>query len=122
VAQHLRTDDLGTTFGGGPMACALIEAVVDILETEGLLANVRRLAQQIRETCVTGPVVATQGAGFLTGLRTRRPAKDVQRELLERDILTGTSGDPHVVRILAPYVIDESHVAQLRDALASLPA
>jgi 4-aminobutyrate aminotransferase-like enzyme len=46
----------------------------------------------------------------------------LQRELLERDILTGTSGDPHVVRILAPYVIDESHVAQLRDALASLPA
>jgi acetylornithine/succinyldiaminopimelate/putrescine aminotransferase len=66
--------------------------------------------------------VATQGAGFLTGLRTRRPAKDVQRELLERNILTGTSGDPHVVRILAPYVLDESHVDQLRDALASLPA
>jgi acetylornithine/succinyldiaminopimelate/putrescine aminotransferase len=122
VAAHLKTDDLGTTFGGGPMACALIEVVVDILESEGLLANVRRLAQQIRETCVTGPVVATQGAGFLTGLRTRRPAKDVQRELLARDILTGTSGDPHVVRILAPYVIDESHVAQLRDALAALPA
>ena len=58
----------------------------------------------------------------MTGLRTRRPAKDVQRELLERDILTGTSGDPQVVRILAPYVLTESHVAQLRDALASLPA
>jgi acetylornithine/succinyldiaminopimelate/putrescine aminotransferase len=100
----------------------MIETVVDIIESEGLLGNVRRLAQQIRETCVVGPVVATQGAGFLTGLRTRRPAKDVQRELLERDILTGTSADPHVVRILAPYVLDESHVAQLRDALASLPA
>ena len=117
-----RTDDLGTTFGGGPMACALIEAVVDIIESEGLLANVRKLAQQIRETCVVGPVVATQGAGFLMGLRTSRPAKDVQRELLERDILTGTSGDPQVVRILAPYVLDESHVAQLREALVTLPA
>jgi acetylornithine/succinyldiaminopimelate/putrescine aminotransferase len=103
------------------MACALIEAVVDIIESEGLLANVRKLSQLIRETCVVGPVVATQGAGFLLGLRTRRPAKDVQRELLERDILTGTSGDPNVVRILAPYVLDEYHVAQLRDALASLP-
>jgi acetylornithine/succinyldiaminopimelate/putrescine aminotransferase len=122
VAKHLKTDDLGTTFGGGPMACALIEAVIDIIESDGLLANVRRLAQQIRETCVVGPVTAVQGAGFLTGLRTRRPAKDVQRELLERDILTGTSADPHVVRILAPYVLEERHVAQLRDALASLPA
>jgi len=122
VAAHLRTDDLGTTFGGGPMACALIEAVIDIIESEGLLGNVRRLAQQIRETCVVGPVTAVQGAGFLTGLRTRRPAKDVQRELMDRDILTGTSADPYVVRILAPYVLEEAHVAQLRDALASLPA
>ena len=122
VAAHLRTDDLGTTFGGGPMACALIEAVVDIIETEGLLANVRRRSQQIRETCVVGPVELVQGAGLLAGLRTRRPARDVQRELLERGILAGTSGDPRVVRILAPYVLDESHVAQLRDALASLPA
>jgi acetylornithine/succinyldiaminopimelate/putrescine aminotransferase len=67
-------------------------------------------------------VTGVQGAGFLTGLRTRRPAKDVQRELLERDILTGTSGDPHVVRILAPYVLDASHIDTLRDALAGLPA
>jgi acetylornithine/N-succinyldiaminopimelate aminotransferase len=122
VAKHLKTDDLGTTFGGGPMACALIEAVIDIIESNGLLANVRTLARQIRETCVVGPVTAVQGAGFLTGLRTRRPAKDVQRELLERDILTGTSADAHVVRILAPYVLEERHVAQLSEALASLPA
>ncbi|NJD31763.1 MAG: aspartate aminotransferase family protein [Gammaproteobacteria bacterium] len=121
VAAHLKTDDLGTTFGGGPMACALIEAVVDIIESEGLLANVRARAQQLRETCIVGPVESVQGAGLLAGLRTRRPAKDVQRELLERDILTGTSGDPNVVRVLAPYVLEERHVAQLRDALASLP-
>lgn len=121
VAAHLATDLLGTTFGGGPMACALIESVVDIIESEGLLANVRERSRQIRETCVVGPVESMQGAGLLAGLRTRRPAKDVQRELLERDILAGTSADPHVVRILAPYVLSESHVAQLRDTLATLP-
>ena len=122
VAAHLKTDDLGTTFGGGPLACAVIEVVVEILESEGLLDNVRRLGRLIHETCVVGPVVGVQGAGFLTGLRTQRPARDVQRELLERDILTGTSADPHVVRILAPYVLEETHVAQLREALAGLAA
>jgi acetylornithine/succinyldiaminopimelate/putrescine aminotransferase len=122
VACHLKTDDLGTTFGGGPMACAMIETVVDIIESEGLLANVRNLSRQIRETCVVGPVTGTQGAGFLLGLRTRRPAKDVQKELLEQhDILTGTSGDPQVVRILAPYVLESQHVDSLRTALLSLP-
>ena len=123
VAQQLRTDDLGTTFGGGPMACAMIETVLDVIETEGLLANVRKLSQQIRESCVVGPVVGTQGAGFLLGLRTRRPAKDVQRELLEQhDILTGTSADPHVVRLLAPFVLESEHVDALCAALASLPS
>jgi acetylornithine/N-succinyldiaminopimelate aminotransferase len=122
VAGRLHVDDLGTTFGGGPMACALVEAVVDIIESEGLLANVRRRAQQIRETCVVGPVESVQGAGLLAGLRTRRPARDVQRELLERGILTGTSADPHVVRVLAPYVLEESHVIELAAVLAALPA
>jgi len=121
VAMHLRTDDLGTTFGGGPLACAMIETVIDIIETENLLANVRRLSALMRETCVTGPVTAIQGAGFLAGLRTRRPAKDVQRELLARDILTGTSGDPHIVRILAPFVLEETHVRQLSATLSELP-
>jgi acetylornithine/succinyldiaminopimelate/putrescine aminotransferase len=120
VAASLRTDALGTTFGGGPMACALIEAVVDIIESEHLLANVRRLSARLRASCVTGPVTGVQGAGFLAGLRTRRPAKEVQRELLERDILTGTSGDPHVVRVLAPYVLEEQHVDALAAALAEL--
>jgi acetylornithine/N-succinyldiaminopimelate aminotransferase len=122
VAAHLKVDDLGTTFGGGPMACALIETVVDVIESEGLLANVLTLSARIRGECSVGPVVGVQGAGFLMGLRTRRPARDVQRELLERDILTGTSGDPNVIRILAPYVLDASHIDSLRDTLASLPA
>ena len=122
VAGCLKTDDLGTTFGGGPLACAMIETVIDVIESEGLLANIRALSQQIRETCVVGPVIGTQGAGFLLGLRTRRPAKDVQQELLARDILTGTSGDPHVVRILAPYVLESQHVDACARALASLPA
>jgi 4-aminobutyrate aminotransferase-like enzyme len=44
----------------------------------------------------------------------------VQAELLKRDILTGTSGDPHVLRILAPFVLQSEHVQQLRAALADI--
>lgn len=120
VASGLSKNDLGTTFGGGPMACALIEAVVDIIETEGLLENIRRLSALMRRSCVIGPVTGMQGAGFLTGLRTGRPAQEVQQQLLERNILTGTSADPHVVRILAPYILGEEHVHQLHAALADI--
>ena len=68
-----------------------------------------------------GPVIGHQGAGHLTGLRTSRPARDVQRELLERSILVGTSSDPQVVRLLSPFILEERHVDLLRDALLSIP-
>src|SRR5690606_7085175 len=70
VASYLKVDMLGTTFGGGPLACALVEAVIDIIESEQLLKNVRERSKEIRQKCVVGPVVGTQGAGFLLGLRT----------------------------------------------------
>jgi len=122
VATELKYDDMGTTFGGGPMACAVAEAVIDTIESESLLANVRTVSTYIRSNCVIGPITGTQGAGFLLGLKTSRPAKEVQAALLERNILTGTSGDPHVLRLLPAYILNEGHVDQLRDALAKIPA
>jgi acetylornithine/N-succinyldiaminopimelate aminotransferase len=122
VAAALTIDSLGTTFGGGPMASAVIEAVIEAIESEELLQRVRRVGAYIRNTCMVGPVAAHQGAGFLTGLVTRRPAKDVHAALLARGILTGTSSDPQVVRLLPPYVLEEEHVDLLRDALAAIAA
>lgn len=122
AAAVLKPDMLGTTFGGGPLACAVVEAVIDAIESEGLLANVRRISKLIRETCVTGPVTGTQGEGFLLGLRTQRPASEVQSALLARDILAGTSADPQVLRLLPPFTLGESHVALLRDALTGIGA
>jgi acetylornithine/succinyldiaminopimelate/putrescine aminotransferase len=122
VALELKMDDLGTTFGGGPMACAVVEAVIDIIESEKLMDNVQKRSKQIRDTCVVGPVTGTQGAGLLLGLKTSRPAKEVHAELLKRGILTGTSGDPNVLRILAPFTIASEHVEMLRDALSQIGA
>jgi acetylornithine/succinyldiaminopimelate/putrescine aminotransferase len=120
VAPYLKIDTLGTTFGAGPMACAVVEAVIDIIESENLLENVRQRSAEIRAKCMVGPVIGTQGAGLLLGLRTSRPAKEVQEQLLARDILTGTSADPNVLRILAPFVLQSEHVEQLSEALAAL--
>jgi acetylornithine/N-succinyldiaminopimelate aminotransferase len=122
VASQIKYDDLGTTFGGGPMACAVAEAVIDTIESESLLANVRQVSTYIRSSCIIGPVVAVQGAGFLLGLKTSRPAKEVQAALLAKNILTGTSSDPHILRLLPAYILNEGHVDQLSDALAKISA
>jgi acetylornithine/N-succinyldiaminopimelate aminotransferase len=122
IAGQLKYDDMGTTFGGGPMACAIAEAVVDTIESESLLANVRQVSAYMRSSCIVGPVTGTQGAGFLMGLKTSRPAKEVQAALLAKNILTGTSGDPNILRLLPAYIMNEGHVDQLSDALAQISA
>jgi acetylornithine/N-succinyldiaminopimelate aminotransferase len=122
VTAAFKLDLLGTTFGGGPMACAAMLAVLEAIESERLLERVRRVGQYIRNRCVVGPVTAHQGAGFLTGLRTTRPAREIQAELLECGILAGTATDPHILRLLPPFILEEEHVDMLRDALADLPA
>lgn len=120
LANQLRVDDMGTTFGGGPLACAIAEAVIDTIETESLLANVRTVSAYLRTHCMVGPVTGMQGVGFLLGLKTTRPAKEVHAELLSKNILTGTSADPHVLRLLPAYIMNEAHVDQLADALAQV--
>jgi acetylornithine/succinyldiaminopimelate/putrescine aminotransferase len=120
VSAALKPESLGTTFGGGPLACAAIGAVIAALRQERLLERVRRLGVYIRRSCVLGPVTGYQGAGLLVGLRTTRPAKEIQAELLECGILTGTATDSHVLRLLPPFILEEEHVDMLRDALREL--
>lgn len=120
LAAGVKIGELGTTFGGGPMACAAIEAVIATIRDENLLENVRNLSAQIRASCQVGPVTAIQGAGFLLGLVCSRPAREVQAELLARDILAGTSGDPRVLRLLPPFTLQPEHVASLAAALAEI--
>lgn len=122
VASRVGHGDLGTTFGGGPLACALVEAVIDAIEGEGLLENVRRLSDRMRRECVRGPVESVQGMGFLLGLRTRPEARWVLAELRGRGILAGAARDPHVVRLLPPLILEDAHVDRLVEALDSIPA
>lgn len=122
VAGQIKYDDMGTTFGGGPMACAAVEAVIEVIESESLLANVRQVSAYLKAHCEVGPVIGVQGAGLLLGLKTSRPAKEVQSELMRQGILAGTSADPNVLRLLPAYIVNEGHVDQLCAALAKIPA
>jgi acetylornithine/succinyldiaminopimelate/putrescine aminotransferase len=120
LARDLKPGSLGTTFGGGPVACAAIKTVLEVIRDEKLLANVREVSAAIRSTCIVGPVVDVQGHGFLLGLKTRPKAAAVRDALLARDILAGTSADPHVLRLLPPLILTAEHVQRLAAALEDL--
>jgi acetylornithine/N-succinyldiaminopimelate aminotransferase len=121
LAAAVKPGDLGSTFGGSPLAAAAVVAVVETVAEDGLLANVRERESQIRESCIAGPVHSIRGCGLLLGLVCDRPAAQVQSALLERDILAGTSADPYTLRLLPPYVLQPEHVTRLSQALADLP-
>ncbi|MEZ5563986.1 MAG: aminotransferase class III-fold pyridoxal phosphate-dependent enzyme [Gammaproteobacteria bacterium] len=120
LATSLKSGDLGTTFGGGPMACALVTTVIEVIKRDQLLDNVQALSADICRRAVVGPVESVQGKGFLLGLRCRRPAKAILAELLERDILVGTSADPMVIRLLPPLTLAKQHVDIFIDALTDI--
>ena len=117
IASDVAIGQLGTTFGGGPLAMAAIGAVIDTIRKENLLQNVRDREAQIRIDCVAGPVRAVQGKGLLLGLVCDIPAATVQQALLERGILTGTSTDANVLRLLPPLTLQSEHIDQLQRAL-----
>jgi len=120
ISAGIKKGQLGSTFGGGPIAAAAILAVIETIEDEKLLDNVRQREAQIRELCVTGPVTAIRGMGLLLGLVCDRPASEVQSALLEHDILTGTSADPAVLRLLPPLVLQPEHVTRLAATLSQI--
>jgi len=120
IAAQLRYGELGTTFGGAPLACAAIEAVIRVIREEDLLANVTTCSALIRQQCLAGPVTAIQGRGFLLGLQCTRKATEVRDALLEKDILTGTSADPQILRLLPPLVLEPTQVEQLAAALTEV--
>jgi acetylornithine/succinyldiaminopimelate/putrescine aminotransferase len=120
LAAAQKKGDLGSTFGGGPLAAAAILAVIRVLRAERLLDNVREREAEIRATCVTGPICAIQGMGLMLGLVCDRPAVEVQQALLERDILAGTSADSRVLRLLPPLTLKSAHVERLAGALRDI--
>ncbi len=118
----LAAGDLGTTFGGGPLIAAAIEATLGAILEEGLMPRVRVVSRALFALAGRGPVLAVQGEGLLLGLRTRRPAREIQAELLARDILVGTSADPFIVRLLPPLTLGLEQVARLASALSGIGA
>ena len=120
LSKTVGLGDLGSTFGGGPIAAAAIIAVIETINSENLLANAKKREAEIREHCITGPVKSVQGMGLLLGLICDKPAAEVRDALLKNEILTGTSADSSVLRLLPPLVLQSEHVTRLAFALDNL--
>ncbi|HEX8475681.1 MAG TPA: aspartate aminotransferase family protein [Pyrinomonadaceae bacterium] len=122
VAGAIRENDLGTTFGGGMLAMAAVRATLEAIEQDGMLENVRALEKYLRdELGAIREVAAVRGRGLLLGIEFVEPvAAKVQKELLERHIITGTSSDARVLRLLPPLCLKTEEAALLVEALKEI--
>ncbi len=110
IGDRVGSGELGTTFGGGPMACAMVEAVANIIRRDGLMTRVLEIEARIRAGLAGIPGVEVRGKGCLLGVETPVLANTVRDALLARDIMVGTSSHPRTLRLLAPYILQDEHV------------
>jgi acetylornithine/N-succinyldiaminopimelate aminotransferase len=118
IAAHIKENDLGTTFGGGMIAMAAVAATLEAIENDQMLANVRTVEAYLRKRLKeVEQVVNVRGRGFLLGLEFADKAKPVHEALLGHKIITGTSSDPKVLRLLPPLCLKREDVDLFVDAL-----
>jgi acetylornithine/N-succinyldiaminopimelate aminotransferase len=113
----------GTTFGGGPLACAVAIAVIDTIKGENLLEHIRNVGEFFREELSKlaarhDCIVDVRGIGLMLGaeLNSADLAKHVATQLMERHIIVNRTSET-VLRFLPPFILEHKHVETAIKAL-----
>jgi acetylornithine aminotransferase/acetylornithine/N-succinyldiaminopimelate aminotransferase len=116
VARSFHAGIHGTTFGGGPLACAVGIAVIDAMEKDGLLDKVTATGNYFMEKLRRlskkhEAIVDVRGKGLMVAaeLDSADLAKKAVAEMLKRNILINCTSDT-VLRFLPPYILERAHV------------
>jgi acetylornithine/N-succinyldiaminopimelate aminotransferase len=110
----------GTTYGGNPLGCAVALAVLDTIEKENLVENIRRQGNAIKEGLLRANlkrVCEVRGFGLILGIQLSDiTAPEVATRLREAGLIVMTSGDD-TLRLLPAYNITETHVNEALEIL-----
>src|SRR5215203_2421842 len=118
VSAHIKTNDLGTTFGGGMLAMAAVLATLEAIETDEMRENIADIENYLRARLKEiEEVVAVHGKGGLIGIEFAEHCKPFHAKLLENKIITGTSSNPKVLRLLPPLCVKREEIDLFIEAL-----
>lgn len=111
AAAALTAGSHGTTFGGNPLAMAVANAVLDVMQEPGFLDHVHTLGETLKKRLDDlshrhpSVIVEVRGTGMMLGLRCAGvAARTLVENLMQRGLLAIPAGD-NVVRLLPPLVI-----------------
>jgi acetylornithine/succinyldiaminopimelate/putrescine aminotransferase len=121
ISASIKENDLGTTFGGGMLAMAAVTATLEAVENDAMLDNVRKVESYLREQLrAVEQVVRVRGLGLLLGIEFSQKAGPIHQALLERKVITGTSSDANVLRLLPPLCLRQEEVGLFVEALSEV--
>ncbi len=117
AASGMTVGSHGSTYGGGPLAMAVGNAVMKTVADDAFLAEVNRKAGLLRQK-LEGMVAerhdvfeCVRGEGLMLGLRCRLPNSDVVKAGYDAGIVTVPAGD-NVVRLLPALTISDEEIAE----------
>ena len=118
IAEVIKTNDLGTTFGGGMLAMAAVTATIEAIENDRMRENIKEIEIYLRERIKEIEEICTvHGSGGLIGIEFHDNCKAVHQQLLDNKIITGTSSNPKILRLLPPLMIPKKNIDLLIEAL-----
>ena len=111
-----------STFGGNPVAAAAALAVIDVIESEQLLANAVKVGAVLKAKLEEfadqyDKLLDVRGKGLMLGLVTEDNAKDLVDAFRAQGLLVLTAGE-HVVRFLPPLTLSESDLEDVFDMIS----
>lgn len=123
AARAIHAGMHGTTFGGGPLACAVAIAVIDTIESQDLLGHATEVGdyfqQRLRELAKKHECIKdVRGKGLMLAaeLDNADLAKQTVAEMLKRRIVINCTSET-VLRFLPPYILERNDVDEAISAL-----
>ncbi|MFT6191213.1 MAG: acetylornithine aminotransferase [Polaribacter sp.] len=110
---------LGTTFGGNHLACAAGLSVLNVIEEEKLMDNVKTISDYFIKIAKTIPQINNiKGRGLMLGLEFDFEVSDLRKKLIyEYHIFTGGAANKKLLRILPPLNVNKEHIDLFFEAL-----
>lgn len=124
AAAVLTAGNHGSTFGGNPLACSAVLAVLNTLSDSSLIANAQSKGQQIcdqitQKTTGNPHIKQIRHLGLMIGIELDRPCGELVGKALAKGLLINVTAE-NTIRLLPPLLIDDQQIVFLSDTLSAL--
>ncbi len=119
--KSLTVGDHGSTYGGNPLACAAVNAVLHEFSEKKITEHVKSLTPYLEEKLDDlkdsfPEIVDRRGKGFIQGLEFSVPVKEIIDKCRDNGLILISAG-ANVIRLVPPLIIEKEHIDMMHKIL-----